>query len=150
MAIGKSKLHAMLKRRRLLSEALVWFESIDTDIKQEIIRLIQQEQLLKQGIDGTGEVIGYYSLATERMNPEKRFNTPFTLFDKGYFFKSTFVSVFIDAILVDANSESFAEMKQQDWYTDKILTLTDENMEVIKQKIKAKYIARIRAVLFEY
>lgn len=149
MAIGDSKLHKMLARRRLLSDALLWFEQVarSQPLKAQVLDWIKTDQLLRRGVDGTGQVIGYYSLTTSLINPQKAFNTPFTLFDKGYFFRSMFVQVTRDAIDVDARSASFTEMQQQAWFTDKILDLTNENFEKLKGEIKTLYIAAIKEIL---
>ena len=148
MAIGKSKLHEMLKRGRLLHDSVVWFEAFDTDLKQTILDWIREDQLRSKGIDADGNVIGYYSLTTSLIDPSKPFNTHYTLDDKGDFFRSMFVTVFKDRIVIDANSDSFTEMKEQDWYTDRILGLTDEHIKKLKEEVKTKYIEIARRILF--
>ena len=147
MAIGESKMHKMLRRRRLLSDAVIWFETFDTDLKVQILDWIRKDQLLAKGVDATGEIIGTYSLTTSLINPQKRYGSPFTLNDKGDFFRSMFVAVLLDEIKIDANSASFAEMKLQDWYTDEILGLTDENLQKLKKRVEARYLEAIKKAL---
>jgi len=147
MAIGQSRLHEMVRRRRLLSGALVWYESFDTDLKNKILNWIREDQLRKEGVDADGDVIGYYSLTTSFIDPIKKFNTHYTLDDSGSFYQSIFIQVLSDRIVFDANSETFKKMKDQDWYSDRILNLTDENIEKLKVEIKAKYIESVRKVL---
>ena len=148
MAIGSSKLHYMLRRARLFSEALVWYDTFDTDLKKKILDWIRQDQLFKQGIDADGEIIGFYSPVTQSINPLKKFNTHFTLYDTGDFYRSMFVTVLKDKIVIDAGSDSFREMKDQQWYTDRILGLTDENIIKLKSEVKEAYIRKAKSILF--
>ena len=86
-------------------------------------------------------------MTTSFINPRKSFNTHFTLNNEGDFYRSMFVKVFLDRILIDANSNSFSEMTQQEWFTDKILGLTDGNIELLRIEVKESYIKAIRKVL---
>ena len=147
MAIGQSKLHEMMRRRLLLSESLVWVNAFDSNLKLKILEWIRDDQLTQRGVDSDGDIIGFYSLTTSFINPRKSFNTHFTLNDTGDFYRSMFVKVFIDRILIDANSNSFSEMTQQEWFTDKILGLTDGNIELLRIEVKESYIKAIRKVL---
>ena len=47
-----------------------------------------------------------------------------------------FIIVLRDAFIVDASSESFKEMQNQDWFTNRILGLTDENLEKLKKEFE--------------
>jgi len=147
MAFGQSRLHELVARRRLLSDAVIWYESIDGSIKQQILNWIRKDQLTDRGVDADNDVIGYYSITTSFINPIKKFNTHFTLDDTGSFYKSMFVQVLSDRILIEANSESYREMQDQDWFTDRILNLTDENIQLLKAELKTKYIEAVRRVL---
>lgn len=149
MAIGQSRLHKMLQRRRLLSESVFWYETFTPRTKKKILDWIRKDQLRSKGIDADGEVIGYYSLTTERINPKKRFNSHYTLDDTGDFFRSMFITVFKDRLMVDANSSSFREMQTQEWYTNRILGLTDEHIIKLIEEVKASYIERVRKILLE-
>jgi len=133
-----------------LSESLVWFDTFDVSLRTKILNWIKQDQLTQQGVDSDGDVIGYYSLTTSFINPKKEFNTPFSLDNEGNFYRSMFMTVFLDRIVVDANSNSFNEMTQQEWFTDKILGLTDENIQKLKIEVKDSYIKHVRKVLLGY
>jgi hypothetical protein len=147
MAIGQSKLHEMMRRRLLLSESLVWVNTFDSNLKLKILDWIRDDQLTQRGVDSDGDIIGLYSLTTSFINPRKSFNTHFTLNDTGDFYRSMFVKVFLDRILIDANSNSFSEMTQQEWFTDKILGLTDGNIELLRIEVKKGYTEAIRKAL---
>jgi len=61
----QTQIGEIMKKTRLLSDAVAWFDSMGTKQKEEIMRLIKIEQLQKKGVDEKGEVIGYYSQLTE-------------------------------------------------------------------------------------
>jgi hypothetical protein len=144
MAIGASKLHEMLRKGKLLNEAVAWYNAFSPKTKTEVLDLIRQEQLMKKGIDGTGQVIGYYSRLTSLINPKKKFNAPFTLFDTGAFYRSMYVRVLQNAIMIEADTQ---KMEEQSWFTDKILTLTDENLAILQSKVRESYIKQFKILL---
>ncbi len=113
MAFGQSRLHELVNRRRLLSDAVIWYESFDVNMKQFMIDLVQTDQLRSRGVDADGDVIGFYSALTASINPIKKFNTHYTLEDTGDFFRSMYIQVLSDRVLIEANSQSFNEMQEQ-------------------------------------
>jgi len=147
MAIGQSKLHELLKRGRVLSDAVAWFDAFDTKQKNDILHMIREDQLRSKGIDGTGEVIGYYSFVTTLINPLKRFNTHYTLYDTGAFYRSMFVTVLMDRIEINANADKGDENLFEKYGTQ-IIQLTDENFEILKASVRASYIDYAKKTLF--
>ncbi len=148
MAIGNTKLDVLIRRLGSLSESEAWIRTFDAATKQQIIDWIQKDQLTDKGVDGFGEIIGRYSYATQVISKgRKLYGEPFDLFDEGDFYGSMFVSVFKNEIVIDANSASFTEMKEQDWYKDSILKLTDENFEKLKEIVRNSYLGYIRKTL---
>jgi len=147
MAIGQSKLHELLRRRLLLSEALTWIKAFDPVNKRIILDLVREDQLRRKGIDGDGKVIGYYSLTTSFINPLKKFNTHYTLYDTGEFFKSMYIRVLADRIEIEADSNKGDEdlfIK----YGNEIVKLTDENKELVAEIIRKEYRKIVRKTLF--
>lgn len=144
MAIGASRLHEMLRKGKLLSDATAWFNAFSPRTKTEILDLVRQDQLMKRGVDGTGKVIGYYSRLTSFINPKKKFNTPYTLYDTGAFYRSMYVRVLMDAIVIEADTQ---KMEDKRWFTTKILTLTDENLAILQSKIRESYIQQFQTIL---
>lgn len=114
-----------------------------------ILDMIRDDQLKAEGVDANDEVIGFYSWTTSRLNPKKRFNTPYTLDDTGSFYKSMFVQVLVDRLIIDANSGTFTEMQEQEWWRDDILGLTDENLQKLIEEVKQSYIDYARRILFK-
>lgn len=144
--LRKTEAYQILLRAKLLSDAAAWFDALeDTMLHDMILTMIQDDQLTDQGVDGTGNVIGYYSFLTSLINPEKVFNTPFTLNDTGQFYQSMLVDVVADGILVKADTE---KMDDQEWWSDNILSLTSENMRIFRAEIRDRYLMYARKILY--
>lgn len=148
MAIGNTKIEQQLQRIRLLSENKAWFDTFTTATKNEILNWVKIDQLTNEGVDKFGNIIGFYSFATQLITDgRKRAGDPFDLNDSGEFYRSMFISVFLDSIVIDAGSQTYAEMQKQDWFSNSILGLTDENFEKLKSKVLESYQKHIREVL---
>lgn len=137
----------MLAKGKVLSESVAWFNAFSPATRREIIEFVQQDQLMKKGVDGQDRIIGFYSYLTSLINPKKRFNTPYTLYDTGEFYRSMYVRVLLDAITIEGETR---KMEDKKWWTDKILTLTDENTIKLQKIIKESYIKQLREILFNY
>lgn len=143
--IGKTAIDYFLKNNKMLVDAEAWFEAHDREVKDMIIKLIQDEQLIKSGVDSEGRVIGYYSALTEILSEgRKKQGDPYNLEDTGEFFMSMFVKVLADGIIINAD---YAKMQGQDWWDLNILNLTEENLNKYVAKIKENYIIYAREVL---
>lgn len=147
MAIGNNLIDNQLKRVRLLNDAIAWFDAFDTATKSQIIEWIQQDQLSNRGVNKFGDIIGTYSYVTELISKgRKQQGTPYTLFDTGDFYRSMYVAVFRESILIDANP-----IKGKDNLFEKfgngIIGLTDENMAKLKERVKKSFIDYARKVL---
>lgn len=140
----------MAKRAKQLNASTAWFDIFTRDaaLKIKILDWIRIDQLRLKGVDADNDVIGFYSLFTSFVDPEKEFNTHYTLEDSGDFYKSMFIITFIDAIVIDASSASFEEMQTQVWWTDRILALTSENMNRLIAEVRIRYIDYARRIYF--
>jgi hypothetical protein len=131
------------------TDDFVWISSFDYALKTEILNLIRNDQLTNEGIDEAGRIIGYYSFLTEIISGgAKKEGDPYDLNDSGSFYSSIFVQVFKDSFVIDAASSTFEEMKTQDWYSDGILGLTDENLQKVIQEIGNRYSKQMEQLLF--
>ena len=63
--IGKTAIDYFLRNNKMLIDAEAWFEAHDREVKDMIIKLIQDNQLMDKGVDSTGFQIGLYSYWTE-------------------------------------------------------------------------------------
>jgi hypothetical protein len=144
--IGASRLHEMLRKHRQLSEAVAWLEAFTPQMKREILDWIRKDQLTDKGIDSDGRVIGTYSYVTEIISRgRKQQGTHYTLDDTGALYRSMYVTVLREAIEINADD---GKIKDQDWYTTKIIGLTDENTQKLIAEVKKRYITIFRKVLF--
>lgn len=138
--LQNTDLYALVQRISSLDEGVI-FEIVFNDkrIQDEIIRLNTQEQLFKRGIDSEGKIIGRYSINTQRINPEKRAGSPYTLKDTEEFYKSFRVTANKVMIEIDANP-----FKENDnlftKYGEEIVGLTDESREILKEMAIIKYL----------
>ena len=146
MAIGQSKLHEMLRRGTLLNDAVAWLDAFHPNTKKQVLEWIRKDQLTRQGVDADGNVLGYYSRLTEIISRgRKQEGDHYTLEDTGDFYRSMFITVLRNAIEIDGNVDKF---KDQQWYTSRILGLTDENFTKLIKTVKARYIDYARKILF--
>ena len=140
---------AVLKKTKLLFDATIWFDSVDSSVRRMILFMIQNDQLRKEGIDEDGDVIGWYSQLTEILSGgKKKFNTHYTLDDTGEFFRQMFVTVLNDSMIIDSNG---ADKSNGDnlfnKYGEGIIGLTDENMDKLVAILRIKYIQKTRKLL---
>ena len=143
--IGQTKIDEHLKKAVLLNDSIAWFDAHTDELKEAILNMIRQDQLVEEGVDSNDEIIGYYSYLTEVMTDgRKRMGDPYNLKDTGAFFRSMFVKVLNDSILVDADYE---KMEDQNWWSIDILGLTEENLEIYAEMVKKNYILYARRVL---
>lgn len=137
-----------LRQVRMLSDATIWFDSVDGNVRQMILNWIRNDQLRSKGIDEFGETIGWYSQMTEILSGgRKKFNTPYTLEDTGEFFRQMFVIVLSDSLVIDSDGADKEDENLFTKYGVGIVGLTDENMEKLVQILRPKYIAWTRKVL---
>tara|TARA_R110000764_G_scaffold36200_2_gene80884 strand:+ start:11550 stop:11993 length:444 start_codon:yes stop_codon:yes gene_type:complete len=143
--IGNTAIDQHLKRADSLFDSVAWFEANDTLVKTTILDLIRIKQLTEQGIDENQNIIGQYSAVTDMLtNGDKAEGDNFTLDDTGHFYRSMFVTVLKDSILIDAD---YNKMTDQNWWTIDILGLTDKNLEIYAQMVKQNFIRYARRIL---
>lgn len=136
------------KRAQLfLKDSFLWIEAFRKTalIRAGIVQWIQQQQLFERGITADNEVIGFYSFATSLNDPRKQFNTHYTLFDTGDLYKSIFVKVLTDSLIIDASD--LDKIRDQEWFSDRIIALGEEGIEeriiIPYQNIAIEYATRI-------
>lgn len=140
--LSETSLYKRLKAYSRIEQDVAWMWSFlkDRDLKRDIIFLIQNDQLLKRGVDANEEVIGYYSQLTESIsNGRKKFNTHYTLKDTGEFFASMFIKVLKDSFVMDADGKKGKDNLFEK-YGDEIIGLTDENLQKVIERIKEGFI----------
>jgi hypothetical protein len=135
------------RAKTLLNEGIVWLDTFRSgQVRKKILDWIRLDQLKARGVDANDEVIGFYSFLTSRINPQKRFNTHYTLEDTGDFYRSMFIQVLIDSLIIDANTE---KMEDQEWWRDSILYLTEDNLQRLADVYKEALQAEARRILVD-
>lgn len=151
MAIGKSKLHEIL-RKAPIDEVKVWLDTWDEDQIVQVLDYIKYDQLYDTGKDGKGRPLGWYSERTEQINPLKKAGTHYTLHDTGEFYESMEIIVREDEVEVDADGrkedDDGNEIDIIEEWGSEILMLNKMNLELLKNEIKKKYIQAARDLLF--
>jgi hypothetical protein len=143
--IGNTDIDIHLKKAVLLDDSIAWIDAHSDEVKEEILNLIRDEQLMEEGVDANNDIIGTYSYLTEVLSGgRKRMGDPYNLNDTGAFFRSMFIKVLSDSILIDADS---AKMEDQNWWSVDILGLTEENLDIYAKMVKENFILYARRVL---
>ena len=143
--IGQTSIDEHLKKTRLLFDSVAWLDAHTSQVKEDILNLIREAQLMAEGVDEDNEIIGTYSYMTELISGgRKQEGDPYNLNDTGEFFRSMYIKVLADSIVIDAN---YAKMEDQDWWSIGILGLTQENLEKYAEMVKENYILYARKVL---
>ena len=142
--IGKTAIDEHLKRAKLLSDSKAWIEAHSDEVKKAILDLIRDDQLY-EGVDANDSNIGYYSFWTEILSDgRKKQGEPYDLNDTGQFYRSMFIKVLKNSILINAD---FEKMEDQYWWRIDILGLTEENIEIYAQMVKENYLLYARRIL---
>lgn len=151
MAIGKSKLHEMLRKGLSINEVKAWLDTWDEDQIVQVLDFIKYDQLFDTGKDGKGRPLGWYSEWTEQINPLKKAGTHYTLHDTGAFYESMHVIVRDNEVEVDADGrkedEDGNEIDIIEEWGSEILMLNKVNFNLLVDEIKKKYIQAARDVL---
>jgi len=147
--LEKTPAYKILKNASLLNDAVAWFDIFKNnyDLKAEIVRMITEDQLCQQGVDGNDRIIGYYSPTTEQLSRgRKKAGKPYTLFDTGEFYRSIFVVTLYDSLVIKGDSTRF---ENQRWFRDEIVKLSDENLTIfVDELLRDKYIKYVKRILF--
>ena len=140
-----------LKEVKLLKEVEAWLYAFDKEVQDYVLYyLLQKTQLIDKGVDEFGNVIGRYSSLTEEINPNKKTGTPYTFLDTGEFFNSMFIKVMNDGFEIDGdgNKTNFlCTIDLFEIYGDRIIGLTEQSMDALRNEIKIRMIRYARKSL---
>ena len=135
-----NRLGEILEKSKMLNDYDAWIQLNTPLLKHKVIRWIQDDQLISKGVDGDGQIIGYYTLGTEIISEgRKPEGEPYNLYDSGDLFASMFIVVLERHLQIGADTN---EIKDQDWFRTQIFELTDENF--------ARYILEAKEGLRNY
>ena len=107
-------------------------QEIQTDIKN----LIRIDQLFKEGVSEDNVIIGTYSPFTEKLYPDKKAGTHYTLKLTGTFYKSFRINVNEYDFIIDADGEK-ERGNLFEIYNDRgnLLGLTEKSKEKLNKKL---------------
>lgn len=143
--IGETAIDEHLKKTRLLFDSVAWLDAHTSQVKEDVLNLIREAQLMAEGVDENNEIIGTYSYMTELISGgRKQEGDPYNLNDTGEFFRSMYIKVLADSIIIDAN---YQKMEDKDWWSISILGLTQENLDKYAEMVKENYIKYARKIL---
>ena len=121
------------------------------DVKELIIYLNTEDQIIAEGVDTEGNIIGVYSPATELItNGRKKAGEPFDLYDTGAFIESFRVDVDSGEFTITSNPIKVDPVEgpvniYDKFNNFKIEGLTDENMRVLIDYVRNYYIDDYKA-----
>lgn len=144
--VMNTEIGQLLKRVKVLKDAIAWIKAIDTKEKELIIKAIHEQ--LQEGIDEDGDNMGYYSLMTERITKgRKQQGDPYTLEDTGAFYRSMFVEVALDSFFIDGQAQKSPIDNLFAKFGEGIVGLTPLNLDKLVNRLQIKYIKYVREVL---
>ena len=135
-----------------LYNQVIWVSVLKRpSLRTFILDLVREDQLLEQGIDEDGDVIGTYSEYTEIINPEKVAGSHYTLKDTGEFFDSFYIDVFPSYFEINANpikTDDDGETTNLFYeYGEGIMGLTTESLDKLSREILRLYAIEVRRLL---
>lgn len=145
MAIGKTILDELLEKFLSLNQDEIFDEIInDRGFEKFVTDIIKNDQL-QEGIDGNGQIIGFYSPATEKItNGRKKAGEPYTLEDTGAFYDSFHIDPLSDGFEIDADAQKNFVDNLFDKYGEDIIGLTDESLQKVIEFTKEKFFSIIQ------
>lgn len=144
--LNRTPFYEFVERFQKLNEVEAWVTSFDGDLEDEIWKLIVIEQLDKKGVNELDQVIGLYSRRTEEIDPRKKAGTPYTLNDTSAFINSIAVQVGNDFFTVNGTGQK-SNTNLFEKYGDGIIGLTPDNLAIVKEMLKDKFINYVRESL---
>ena len=144
--LNRTPFFEFVERFKKLNEVEAWITSFDADLEDEIWKLIVIEQLDKKGVNELDQVIGLYSRRTEEIDSRKKAGTPYTLNDTSAFINSLAVQVGNDFFTVNGNGQK-GNTNLFERYGDGIIGLTPDNLAIVKEMLKDKFIEYVRELL---
>lgn len=139
--------HRLRKFDEVLKESL---EEIIIELQPEIVSLVAEEQLYKEGINGKGvSIMSYAPYAQSTIKKKIRKGQPtnrVTLRDTGDFHKSLFVVFDEGGFYIATENKKLVYLEPK--YGEEILRLTDENLSyLLNTYVKPRLAERLKAKL---
>jgi len=136
------RLSDLVNKAKTLRKGRVLAYSFKTkDIKDYIIKLNTYDQLFNEGVDRTGEIVGYYGRSTEKIYKGQTFEGKQKIAEEPYFFLNTenlfnSFSVVVNEASITIIATDVAKLADVMENPDLLVGLTDESkQELIKEAL---------------
>lgn len=132
--------YKILNNAKNLNEGVAFRKSVTRDVKDLIIHLNTVIQLGEHGIDSEDDSLGDYSLFTVEKRSELGLQTGHVDFKvTGDYWNSWKVIVKGDEIMIDVDNDRFDELVDDLHFSDTHIGLTDENINILTEKMLVEY-----------
>jgi hypothetical protein len=148
--LEQTEAYLIMKRAKDLNQRLAWFDifRFDTNFKNQILNEVREQ--LNQGKNSEGQVVGFYSYATELITGgRKQQGDNYNFQDTGDFFSSLYIAYTPDTMTVDGDGKKDDEDIIVKYSKDgDLLGISPDNWDWFIEQMKGKYINYARKILF--
>ena len=139
----------ILKRAQNLDKNLIWIESMDEQVQDEIIRLNTEDQLGDKGIDSLDQSLGDYAPFTVRVRSSLGLQTDHIDFKvTGEYWESWDTEVRRDVLVITVNESRYDELVNDLGFSPDHLGLTIANWDkVIREYIQPNWVESVKKQL---
>ena len=139
----------ILKRAQNLDKNLIWIESMDEQVQDEIIRLNTEDQLGDKGIDSLDQSLGDYAPFTVRVRSSLGLQTDHIDFKvTGEYWESWDTEVRRDVLVITVNESRYDELVNDLGFSPDHVGLTIANWDkVIREYIQPNWVESVKKQL---
>ncbi len=139
----------ILKRAQNLDKNLIWIESMDEQVQDEIIRLNTEDQLGDKGIDSLDQSLGDYAPFTVRVRSSLGLQTDHIDFKvTGEYWESWDTEVRRDVLVITVNESRYDELVNDLGFSPDHVGLTIANWDkVIREYIQPNWVDSVKKQL---
>ena len=139
----------ILKRAQNLDKNLIWIESMDEQVQDEIIRLNTEDQLGDKGINSLDQSLGDYAPFTVRVRSSLGLQTDHIDFKvTGEYWESWDTEVRRDVLVITVNESRYDELVNDLGFSPDHVGLTIANWDkVIREYIQPNWVESVKKQL---
>jgi len=139
----------ILKRAQNLDKNLIWIESMNEQVQDEIIRLNTEDQLGDKGIDSLDQSLGDYAPFTVRVRSSLGLQTDHIDFKvTGEYWESWDTEVRRDVLVITVNESRYDELVNDLGFSPDHVGLTIANWDkVIREYIQPNWVESVKKQL---
>lgn len=143
------RVNKILNRAQNLDRNLIWFEAMDEQVQDEIIRLNTKDQLGDKGIDALDQSLGEYAPFTVRVRSSLGLQTGHIDFKvTGDYWESWDTQVRRYVLVITVNDERYNELVNDLGFSPDHVGLTIANWDkVIREYIQPNWVESVKKQL---